>query len=209
MRMCGYNDCWRKALWPVLIGSVLVSGPVVVAHAADAIPQRFIRDTIYHAVVDLKDATIGIAYGPYPLVDCSWQAADSAGVTRFATAWQDEDKEWRLVTARRLWSGMPAVPRREVGVVAEITHADPSLIQRMLPDRFTIALSDGFCLQVVTPRGSVRKPTFRERLSGWLSSLNPLTAAGTSLRVIVSPEDAQTLYYALEPGTPVMIRSDR
>lgn len=143
------------------------------------------------------DSTVTVFYGAWPLVTCRWTriVADQPN-----TGHQALDR----VTGRRVWSGERAVPKRVVRVVSEASSAEPEDVARVLPDRSEITLLGGLALWIMTERGAAQTPTLGERLRRWFARANPFSQSRT-LTMMVSPEDAQTLYYALEPGTPVII----
>lgn len=165
--------------------------------ATGALRAGLIRDTIYHVVVQSADSTVTVFYGAWSLVTCRWTRIDadqpSGGI-----------QQLHRVTGRRVWSGERAVPKRVVRVVSEASSAKPEDIARVRPDRFEITLDGGLALWIMTDRGATQTPVLAERLRRWITRFNPFSDS-RAMAMAVSPDDAQTLYYALEPGTPVMI----
>ncbi len=165
--------------------------------ATGALRARLIRDTVYHVVVRAADSTVTVFYGAWPLVTCRW--------TRIAAKQPSAgNQEMHRVTDRRVWSGQRAVPERVVRVVSATSSAEPEDVTRILPDRCEITLDGGLTLWLMTDRGAAQRPAFGERLRRWIARLNPISES-RAVAMAVTPEDAQTLYYALEPGTPVII----
>lgn len=168
--------------------------------ATDRLRARLIRDTVYHVVIGSADSAVTVFYGSWSLVTCRWTRID----TDFKGAPGFGRQSLPRVTGRRIWSGERAVPERVVRVVSEASSAEPEDVARVLPARFEISLDGGFALWVVTDWGAAQAPTLGERLHRWFARSNPFAKSQT-VTMTVSQEDAQTLYYALEPGTPVII----
>ena len=202
----------RCAVVSGLIAVLLCTAPVPL-WAADPVSTvaartRFERDTIYHVRLDLADSTAAVFYGPIPLVKCAVHATDPGEVAGFARSWAEHDTAgWRGVMKRQIWAGRGAVSDTVIGVIAKVSSVDPELIRRVLPDRFEIILSDNLCLRVMTPVGAAGHRPFVEKWQTWTAEWNPFHRRRT-LDLIVSPQDAQTLYYAFEPGAPVLLTSD-
>jgi hypothetical protein len=170
------------------------------------VPQRFIEDTIYHMVIDLEENEFALWYGAWALVSCRFTlASDTSARSGFVERWRSPGSPtWRKVERRGVWSGRPAVSDTVISVVSEVSNADPDLIKRVYPDRFRVDLTGGFRFLVLTPDGTTQERGFAESLSdhaGRLLSFGRME----SLTLVVSPDDAQTLYYALEPGTPIIL----
>ena len=91
-----------------------------------------------------------------------------------------------------------------IRVVSEVSKVDPELIKRVYPNRFRLDLTGGFRLSVLTPEGEKQERGWAE---AWNSHASRITSFGRlqELTMVVSPADAQSLYYALEPGTPVVL----
>jgi hypothetical protein len=172
------------------------------------IPGCFVTDTVYHAVVNLKGNVLEIAYGALPLVAVHFAPlADSDDVADFAEKWRHETKSsWQTATATHVWAGRPQISDTVIRIVSEVASVDPIRIQRLLPERFDVELTGGFRLRVMTPAGNSAPKEFSEKWHEFRSRWNPFSRI-TILEVVVSPEDAQTLYYGLEPGTPIVVSS--
>lgn len=180
------------------------------AQAGDPSPiPCFVEDTIYHVVLDLESSKLRVKYGAYELIACRFTCrSDSDDVQDFAQEWQAKRHTiWQTVRARGVWAGRPAVSDTVVNIVSEIANVDPNQIRRILPDRFRIDLTGGFQIVGMTPAGVGMHPGFAESWSDFSSQLLSLGQI-RKLTIEVSPDDAQTLYYALEPGTPIIIRTE-
>jgi hypothetical protein len=193
-----------------LLGTVVVlQTPYANAGQADKaaqVPACFINDTVYHAVISLSQGECRLWYGDWSLVSCALNLSQNISELRsFAERWRSPGKApWQTVKRRGVWSGRPAVSDTVIEVVSEVAKADPELIKRVYPDRFQVDLTGGFRLLVMTPAGAEEKRSFVE---GWNDFSSRVRALGKlqTLKIVVSPNDAQTLYYALEPGTPVVL----
>jgi hypothetical protein len=168
--------------------------------ATSALRAQLIRDTVYHVVVQSADSTVTVFYGAWPLVTCRWTRIATGRTGTVNTG----NQELHRVTGRRVWSGQKAVAERVVRVVSETTSAEPEDVARIQPDRCEITLDGGLTLWIMTDRGTAQTPVLGERLRRWVARLNPFTES-RAVAMAVTPDDAQTLYYALEPGTPVII----
>lgn len=178
--------------------------------AAEPNPEpSLIEDTVYHAVIDFRASKLRINYGPYELVACRFTCRnDSDDVADFAEEWQaNRHTRWQTVRARGVWAGKPAVSDTVVNIVSGIANVDPDNIRRILPDRFRVDITGGFQIIGLTPDGVAMHPGFAESWSDFSSQLLSLGQIRT-LTIEVSSADAQTLYYALEPGTPIVIRAE-
>jgi hypothetical protein len=199
------------ATWSVILAVLLTGALPIVEGAAgggDIAPaDRFVQDTVYHAVVDVTGSTITVFYGPFVLVSCPWSVTDNAARAAFGDSHRACGSGWHTVTGRRVWSGQEAVPQRLVRVVTRTVTAEPELVARVMPERFQVDLAGALAFRIMTARGAGERRTFGERWRRWIAHIG-LGKTSRVLEMIVSPEDAQTLYYALEPGTPVIIRSD-
>jgi hypothetical protein len=201
----------KQSAHVMLITSILFVGIVELAGAqkgqnGTGIPGCFVTDTVYHAVVNLKGNVLEIAYGSLPLVAVHFTPLeDSAEVADFAEKWRHETKSsWQTATATHVWAGRPQISDTVIRIVSEVASVDPIRIQRLLPERFDVELTGGFRLRVMTPAGNSAPEDFNEKWHTWKSRWLPFSRV-TILEVLVSPEDAQTLYYGLEPGTPVVV----
>lgn len=189
----------------MLVIRLLACGDAVIA--SDAVRVPLVRDTIYHAIWNVAENSITVAYGAYPLVGCSVVARTSAET--FVESWDSRTQHgWQTVKSRRAFAARPSVSDTIVEVVAQVSRADPRDIQRIVPDRFRIDLSGSMSVVFVTPRGDRQGADFRESMD---AAIRQLVSLGRQevLTIWVSESDAQTLYYALEPGTPVILRGRR
>lgn len=173
---------------------------------AALVPACFITDTVYHMVLDLEHGEFCAWYGAWALVSCSFtMERDADALSGFVQRWQTPGRTpWQMVKRRGIWSGKPAVSDTVIEVVSRVAKADPDLIKRVSPDRFRVDLTGGFSLHIQTPEGKTQSRGLAET---WNDLTSRVRAFGRlqSLTLVVSPEDAQTLYYALEPGTPVLL----
>lgn len=169
------------------------------------IPGCFVSDTVYHAVIDFKTNHIGIVYGSMPLVTVEYMPHDDPeDVAGFAKKWNDKTKlSWQTATSRHVWAGHPQVSDTVIRIVSEVADVDPERIQRLLPDRFDLELTGGFRLRIMTPAGDSAKKEFAEKWHEFKGRWNPFGQVKI-FEILVAPKDAQILYYALEPGTPIV-----
>lgn len=166
--------------------------------------QRFKADTIYHVRIEPRDSTVSVYYGWVPLVVCHWVTPNSGDIWDFSAAWKERRKMgWQSVVNRNIWSGHSAVSDTVVEVVARVSMVNPDLIKRVAPRRFEIELSGGLILRVMTLEGANENWPFKEKMRAFADNWVPFMRR-PNLDVIVSDQDAQTLYYALEPGAPVV-----
>jgi hypothetical protein len=187
---------------------ILSAGTV---RASDApVPSCFLQDTVYHVVIDLASQTINLNYGNYPLVTCAFDVqGDSSDVNHFSKRWLRRSlTQWQSVRGRAVWAGEDAVSDTVVSVVSEIVKVDPELIRRVFPDRFRVDITGGFQLLAITPEGESGRWSFAEAW-GDLSSRVLAMGSLSVLRINVTRSDAQTIFYALEPGTPVIVMTER
>jgi hypothetical protein len=170
------------------------------------VPACFVEDTVYYMVLDLQGREFSLWYGPWELFSCGFTVAgDTTSPAEFAERWLSPDRApWQEVKQRGVWSGRPAVSDTVINVVSEVSKVDPELIKRVYPDRFLLELTGGFRLRVLTPDGASQKRRFAET---WDSFTTRIKSFGRlrELTLVVTPNDAQSLYYALEPGTPVVL----
>ena len=194
------------ALWIWAVAAVLVPAEPAHAAASDAtVPVCFVDDTLYYMILNLGDREFSLWYGPWELFTCAVTIKDSSAQESFASQWTAPDRPaWQVVKRRGVWSGKPAVSDTVIRVVSEVSKVDPDLIKRISPDRFRLDLTGGFHLLVLTPDGENEERRWGET---WNAFANRVTSLGRyhELTVIVSPADAQSLYYAMEPGTPVLL----
>ncbi len=198
-----------------LVRLLLLAAAMQLAFAASAFAQKdangasipgcFVSDTVYHAVIDFKTNHIGIVYGSMPLVTVEFMPRDDASdVAKFAKKWNDKTKlSWQTATTRHVWAGHPQVSDTVIRIVSEVADVDPERIQRLLPDRFDLELTGGFRLRFMTPAGDSAKKELSEKWHEFKSRWNPFGHVNI-FEVLVAPKDAQILYYALEPGTPIV-----
>jgi len=167
--------------------------------------QRFKGDTIYHVRVDTRDSTFRIHLGEVPLLKCRFTVLDESDVRSYSDAWSEKRVTgWQSVTKRKVWSGRPAVSDTVVGVVAKVSKVDPELISRVMPRRFVVDLTDDFIIRVMTVEGAGEERSFEEKMGQFQQNWIPFMRQ-PHLDVVVTEKDAQTLYYALEPGTPIVL----
>ncbi len=167
--------------------------------------QRFKGDTIYHVRVDTRDSTFRIHLGEVPLLKCRFTVLDEDDVISYSDAWREKRVTgWQSVTKRKVWSGRPAVSDTVVGVVAKVSKVDPELISRVMPRRFVVELTDDFIIRVMTVEGAGEERSFEEKMGQFQQNWIPFMRQ-PHLDVVVTEKDAQTLYYALEPGTPIVL----
>jgi hypothetical protein len=167
--------------------------------------QRFKGDTIYHVRVDTRDSTFRIHLGEVPLLKCKFTVLDEGDVSSYRSAWSEKRATgWQSVTKRKVWSGRPAVSDTVVGVVAKVSKVDPELISRVMPRRFVVDLTDDFIIRVMTVEGAGEERSFEEKMGQFQQNWIPFMRQ-PHLDVVVTEKDAQTLYYALEPGTPIIL----
>lgn len=167
--------------------------------------QRFKADTIYHVRVDTRDSSFKVYLGQVPLLKCRFTLIDEGDVSDYRTAWKEKRSTgWQSVTQRKVWSGRPAVSDTVVGVVAKVSKVDPELISRVMPRRFVVDLTNEFVIRVMTVEGAGEERSFEEKMGQFTQNWIPFMRQ-PHLDVVVTEKDAQTLYYALEPGTPVVL----
>ena len=167
--------------------------------------QRFKADTIYHVRVDTRDSTFKIYLGQVPLLKCRFTLLDEGDMDDYRTVWKENRVSgWENVTGRKVWSGRPAVSDTVVDVVARVSKVDPELISRVMPRRFVVDLTDRFVIRVMTVEGAGEERSFEEKMKAFTQNWIPFMRQ-PHLDVVVTEKDAQTLYYALEPGTPIVL----
>lgn len=167
--------------------------------------QRFKADTIYHVRVDTRDSSFKVYLGQVPLLKCRFTLLDEDDVNSYRTAWKERRVTgWQSVTKRKVWSGRPAVSDTVVGVVAKVSKVDPELISRVMPRRFVVDLTNEFVIRVMTVEGAGEERSFDEKMGQFTQNWIPFMRQ-PHLDVVVTEKDAQTLYYALEPGTPIIL----
>lgn len=167
--------------------------------------QRFKADTIYHVRIDTRDSSFKVYLGHVPLLRCRFTLIDEDDVNDYRTEWKKRRTTgWQSVTQRKVWSGRPAVSDTVVGVVARVSKVDPELISRVMPRRFVVDLTDEFVIRVMTVEGAGEERSFNEKMGEFTQNWIPFMRQ-PHLDVVVTEKDAQTLYYALEPGTPIVL----
>lgn len=187
-------------LLPVSAGAQPATDTVMMAAL-----QRFKADTIYHVRVDTRDSTLHIFLGQYPLLKCRFTLLDEGDAESYREAWNEKRVTgWQSVTKRKVWSGRPAVSDTVVRVVSEVSKVDPELISRVMPRRFVVDLTDGFIIRVMTVEGAGEERSFEEKVGQFKQDWIPFMKQ-PHLDLVVTEKDAQTLYYALEPGTPIVL----
>jgi hypothetical protein len=197
-------------VWLFLLGTaVVVLTPKAKAGRtveSAQVPACFITDTVYHAVISLSLGECRLWYGDWSLAACLIEfPQERSELQAFAEQWRSPGKApWQSVKRRGVWSGRPAVSDTVIEVVSEVAKADPELIKRVYPDRFQVDLTGGFRLLVTTPAGAEQKKSLAETWNDFSSRIRAFGRLQT-LEIVVSPDDAQTLYYALEPGTPIVL----
>lgn len=189
--------------------SVLLSGIAAAQQPTDSVMmatlQRFKADTIYHVRVDTRDSSFKVYLGQVPLLKCRFTLLDEDDVNSYRAAWKEKRVTgWQSVTKRKVWSGRPAVSDTVVGVVAKVSKVDPELISRVMPRRFVVDLTDEFVIRVMTVEGAGEERSFDEKMGQFTQNWIPFMRQ-PHLDVVVTEKDAQTLYYALEPGTPIIL----
>lgn len=189
----------------LLIGMLLLDVRPV-SSANTPVPTCFLQDTVYHIVIDLPEQMINLHYGAFPLVSCSFDVqGDSEDIADFAQRWRKQKRTlWQNVRGRAVWAGEDAVSDTVVNVVSEIAKVDPERIRRVMPDRFRVDITGGFQILSITPEGEKGRWSFAEAWGDLTSRILSMGSLSV-LRIMVSREDAQTLYYALEPGTPIIV----
>ncbi len=189
--------------------SMLLSGIAAAQQPTDSVMmatlQRFKADTIYHVRVDTRDSSFKVYLGQVPLLKCRFTLLDEDDVNSYRAAWKEKRVTgWQSVTKRKVWSGRPAVSDTVVGVVAKVSKVDPELISRVMPRRFVVDLTDEFVIRVMTVEGAGEERSFDEKMGQFTQNWIPFMRQ-PHLDVVVTEKDAQTLYYALEPGTPIIL----
>lgn len=188
---------------------VLLTGIAAAQQPTDSVMmatlQRFKADTIYHVRVDTRDSSFRVYLGQVPLLKCRFTLIDEDDVNDYRAAWKEKRVTgWQSVTKRKVWSGRPAVSDTVVGVVAKVSKVDPELISRVMPRRFVVDLTDDFIIRVMTVEGAGEERSFDEKMGQFTQNWIPFLRQ-PHLDVVVTEKDAQTLYYALEPGTPIIL----
>lgn len=188
---------------------MLLSGIAAAQQPTDSVMmatlQRFKADTIYHVRVDTRDSSFKVYLGQVPLLKCRFTLLDEDDVNSYRAAWKEKRVTgWQSVTKRKVWSGRPAVSDTVVGVVAKVSKVDPELISRVMPRRFVVDLTDEFVIRVMTVEGAGEERSFDEKMGQFTQNWIPFMRQ-PHLDVVVTEKDAQTLYYALEPGTPIIL----
>lgn len=188
---------------------VLLTGIAAAQQPTDSVMmatlQRFKADTIYHIRIDTRDSSFKVYLGQVPLLKCRFTLIDEGDVSDYRTAWKEKRTTgWQSVTQRKVWSGRPAVSDTVVGVVARVSKVDPELISRVMPRRFVVDLTDEFVIRVMTVEGAGEERSFNEKMGEFTQNWIPFMRQ-PHLDVVVTEKDAQTLYYALEPGTPIVL----
>jgi hypothetical protein len=178
-----------------------------VAHSQETtiVPPCFQADTVYHAIIDLSANAVEFMYGPYRLVTCRFSYADGQGNTEgFSDRWRSRPTPWQSITERDVLRGHPSVSDTVVEVVSRVANVDPDLIRRIQPERFAVDMTGNFRLVIRIADSTATDRSFSEMVESvgrWVLSFG----RAQTLDIVVSPEDAQTLYYALEPGAPVLL----
>lgn len=191
------------ALWFLFPSEALGQQPTDTVMMATL--QRFKADTIYHVRVDTRDSTFKIYLGQVFLLKCRFTLLDADDVISYREAWNAKRVTgWQSIMTRKVWSGRPAVSDTVVRVVSEVSKVDPELISRIMPRRFVVDLTEDFVIRVMTVEGAGEERSFEEKIGQFTQNWIPFMRQ-PHLDVVVTEEDAQTLYYALEPGTPIVL----
>jgi hypothetical protein len=186
---------------------LFLAGSAVRAEQSDGlVPVCFVDDTVYYVLMDIEHEEFSLWYGAWELFTCAFTITDSPdGGAGFAGRWSGPGRSpWQAVKQRDVWSGRPAVSDTVIDVVSRVAKVDPELIKRVYPDRFHLSLTGNFQLIITTPDGAEQERSLAET---WNTIAGKITSFGRvrELTMIVTQADAQSLYYALEPGTPVIL----
>lgn len=196
----GLVACCIMLILPGIVGAQQSTDSVMMATL-----QRFKADTIYHIRVDTRDSSLKVYLGQVPLLKCRFTLLDEDDVDTYRAAWKEKRVTgWQSVTKRKVWSGRPAVSDTVVGVVAKVSKVDPELISRVMPRRFVVDLTSEFIIRVMTVEGAGEERSFEEKMGQFTQNWIPFLRQ-PHLDIVVTEKDAQTLYYALEPGTPIIL----
>lgn len=137
---------------------------------------------------------------PFKLVD-----GDKGDLKSFAEKFQSDKKRLvRPVVEKYLFTAKDKTPDSVLKIVGQVVNVAPEKLQREIPGRFQLLWSDGLVLEIRSDIQGDAKGDFKTSMVD-LSQKIQRPFGEDRLVVLVSPEDAMTLYRVAEPGFPTLI----
>ena len=132
--------------------------------------------------------------------------ADSADLNGFVGRFLgSEGRVIRLLTDKMLYASEDRTQDSILAIVGEALNVEPKTLQRQIPSRFRLLWGLGLSMDIRT--GIPARPGM-EPGSLLLEAALALNRSlgGREVRLTLKPEDALTLYHAVESGTPTLLR---
>ena len=156
--------------------------------------RQLAADSSPYLLLDLQKSRITIKLWGAVLKQCSLQiSSDTQTVREFREAWTHDKTPVRRVDRVHLFEAAESVGDQELSVVSEVMKAPEDQIQRYVPQRMLIVLSDGMRITVHTDIAGEALSSWRntwEKIRCFLSSL----LGKESLSINLAAHDAMALY---------------
>ncbi len=144
----------------------------------------------------------GAVLWSYPM---NFAVADSSEINEF---WYrfigDRNHLVRVLKEKYLFEGTKQTPDSILAIVSRALKVDPSLLQRVLPERFQLRWDDGLFLEIQTDVTGEPISKVRNAIAG-IGKAVRLPFGEATITIKMDAVDALTLYRATAPGIPTLI----
>ena len=144
----------------------------------------------------------GAVLWSYPM---NFAVADSSEINEF---WYrfigDKNHLVRTLQKKYLFEGTKQTPDSVLAIVSRALKVDPSLLQRVLPERFQLRWPDGLFLEIQTDVSGEPISKVSNAIVG-IGKAVRLPFGEATITIKMDAVDALTLYRATAPGMPTLI----
>ena len=132
-------------------------------------------------------------------------SADDGDLNNFVESFMEPKHQYiRAVSDKHLFAASKANSDSVLEIVGKAVNIDPSLMQRIVPQRFQILWGRGLVLDIRTDVAGIPTSFFNNTMADLRRTLQrPFGEA--QLVVKMTPEEALTLYRISEPGLPTLV----
>jgi hypothetical protein len=144
----------------------------------------------------------GAVLWSYPM---NFAVADSSEINEFWFRFiGDRSHLVRVLKEKYLFEGTKQTPDSILAIVSRALKVDPSLLQRVLPERFQLRWADGLFLEIQTDVSGEPISKVRNAIAG-IGKAVRLPFGEATITIKMDAVDALTLYRATAPGIPTLI----
>lgn len=160
-----------------------------------------------YMVIDFENKALKLMLKGAVVWDCAmnFQDSDTAEISKFIRRFHgDNDRLVRPLKEKHLFEATEKTPDSVLAIVGEAVKVDPKLLQRDIPERFSLLWNDNMVIDVRADVPGRPVSSIKNALEEIRKTLH--SPFGEAIIVLMmEPDDALTLYRAAERGLLTMV----